>query len=182
MRSLLADVLDLCLAGIGGLRLRPEALRLDELVRGAADRLERLASRREQALRVVAAGPVEVRADRRLLERVLGNLAGNAIQHGPPGQTIEVRVAARPGGGARCEVRDAGRAIAHDQRDQIFSAFERLPQPSSPTAGRGLGLAFCKLAVESHGGRIGVTPGEDEGNSFWFELPAAPPAAPAPAR
>jgi signal transduction histidine kinase len=180
MRALLADVLDLCLAEIGGLRLRPEALRLDEQVRLAADRLDRLATRREQAIRVFAGGPVEVCADRRLLERVLGNLVGNAIQHGPPGQTIEVRLAARPDGGARCEVRDAGRPIADELRDQIFSAFERLPQPSNPTAGHGLGLAFCKLAVESHGGRIGVTPGEDEGNGFWFELPAAPPGAPAP--
>ena len=177
MRALLADVLDLCLAEIGGLRLRPELLRLDEQARLASGRLERLAARREQVIRVLPGAPVEARADRRILERVLANLVGNAIQHGPAGQTIEVRVEARPGGGARCEVRDEGRTIAEGVRSQIFSAFERLPQPSNPTAGYGLGLAFCKFAVESHGGRIDVTPGDDEGNCFWFELPPAPAGA-----
>ncbi|HYD40502.1 MAG TPA: ATP-binding protein [Anaeromyxobacter sp.] len=181
MRALLADVLDLCLAEIGGLRLRPEPLRLDEQVRLAAGRLERPASRREQSIRVVTT-PVEARADRRILERVLENLVGNAIQHGPAGQTIEVRVAARPAGGGRCEVDDAGRPIPEGMRDEIFGAFERLPDPSNPPAGYGLPLAFCKLAVEAHGGRIGVTPGDVEGNSFWFELPASPPDVPAPAR
>lgn len=179
MRAMLADVLDLCLAEVGALRLRPEPIRMDEQARLAQARLGRLASRREQELRVAATGSVEVRADRRLVERVIANLCGNAIQHGPAGQTIEIRVMPTKDG-ARCEVHDQGRAIAAAMLRHVFGAFERLPEPSNPTAGYGLGLAFCKLAVEAHGGRIGVSPAQEEGNDFWFELPASGPPIEAP--
>ena len=62
---------------------------------------------------------------------------------------------------------DAGSGVSAEERERIFDPFV---QGARATSGRGLGLAFCKLAAEAHGGRVGVDSGS-AGASFWIELP-----------
>jgi signal transduction histidine kinase len=68
-------------------------------------------------------------------------------------------------------VRDTGRGIAPEHHGVIFEKFRQVRE-SDARAGTGLGLAFCKLAVEAHGGRIGVESERGKGSTFWFTLPA----------
>jgi signal transduction histidine kinase len=116
--------------------------------------------------RAVAAGvalqlgvePGELRADPDLLHRVLANLVDNAIRHAPEGSTIAVRGTA-VANGFELRVADGGPGVPAELRDQIFERFHRGAAGPIRSANRGLGLAFCKLAVEAHGGRIWIEDG-----------------------
>jgi len=67
-------------------------------------------------------------------------------------------------------VRDSGPGIPEEDRERIFDKFTRVTRDSRPK-GIGLGLAFCRLAVEAHGGRIWVESQEGQGSTFHFTLP-----------
>jgi NtrC-family two-component system sensor histidine kinase KinB len=108
-------------------------------------------------------------ADRSLVARVLQNLVGNALKYTPEGY---VRVEAAPDGEAmvRVEVADSGSGIAEDLRPRLFQKFVT---GRDRQRGSGLGLAFCRLAVEAHGGRIWAAPEPGRGSRFSFTLPVA---------
>jgi two-component system, sensor histidine kinase and response regulator len=95
-----------------------------------------------------------ISADPDLFRRVLENLVENAIQHAP--EDSEVQLSARAAdGGIVVRVRDAGAGVPPEQRERVFERFvqgRREPTRSN----RGLGLAFCKLTIEAHGGRIWI--------------------------
>ena len=108
------------------------------------------------------------------LRRTLVNLLGNAVKFTPAGGAITA--AAERGDGAMLfSVRDTGEGIPPQAFDRIF---EKFGQVESRKAGRkmstGLGLTFCKLAVEAHGGRIWVESRPGEGSAFFFTIPLAP--------
>jgi signal transduction histidine kinase len=112
-----------------------------------------------------------VRGDGDLLDRVLDNLIFNAVEHTPHGGTIQVLLKTEPN--AFCvEVRDSGPGIPPEERETIFEKFRKGRHASR---GVGLGLAFCKLAVERHGGQIGVTNTPEGGALFYFTLPVETP-------
>lgn len=119
--------------------------------------------------------PVVVRCDRDLISRVLVNLVGNAFKFTPRESEISIGVEAHDGQ-ARITVSDAGPGIAPEHRELIFEKFSQAPLGRAAAArSSGLGLTFCKLAVEAHGGRIGVDPAETGGARFWVELPGRVP-------
>lgn len=108
-------------------------------------------------------------ADPELLSRVLENLASNALRHTPRGSEVKVCVSVDESPSAlRVSVSDAGPGIPEADATRVFEKFV--------TGGRGsrnsgLGLAFCKLAVEAHGGRIWVERPESGGAAFVFTIP-----------
>ncbi len=124
---------------------------------------------RGQELEVRGAARVSCDAD--LVRRVLENLIGNALKHSPLGTAVSVDIESRTAG-VRVSVADRGPGVPAAARDRIFEKFETLTGPGERRKhSAGLGLAFCKLAIEAHGGRIGVVPNEPQGSVFWFELP-----------
>jgi two-component system, sensor histidine kinase and response regulator len=112
-----------------------------------------------------------LRADPDLLRRVLENLLDNAIRHVPNGTVVRL-IAAREGDSAAFRVADSGHGIPPEMREKIFDRFVQLESGERVVerAGRGLGLAFCKLAVEAHGGTIRVED-SDGGAVFCVRLP-----------
>jgi signal transduction histidine kinase len=103
---------------------------------------------------------------------VIENLVTNAIKHTPSGGRVEIALR-RGDRRMRVEVRDEGRGISAADRSRIFEKFGVLGGHNERGYhSAGLGLTFCKLAVEAHGGTIGVDAGEPRGSVFWFELPA----------
>ena len=114
-------------------------------------------------------------ADRALLKRVLSNLVQNAVTHSAQAVKIELK-ARRDGDGVLFTVADNGPGIPPQYHEVIFRKFERVKTPNVPrTRSSGLGLAFCKLVVDAHGGRIWVQSAEGQGSAFHFTLPAKPP-------
>jgi two-component system sensor histidine kinase/response regulator len=115
-----------------------------------------------------------LRADADLLRRTLTNLVENALRHAPPRTIVRLSAASR-GDATEFRVVDVGSGVPLELRERIFDPFVQLEvssqDGSSSRSGRGLGLAFCKLAVEAHGGRIWV---EDAapGAAFCVSLPS----------
>ena len=110
-----------------------------------------------------------VMADPGLIRRVIQNLLGNALKHTHAGGDVRIDVTSS-GGDARVAVTDAGSGIAPEYHERIFDKFSQLDDGNT-SMGSGLGLTFCKLAVEAHGGRIGVESKVGKGSTFWFTLP-----------
>ena len=117
---------------------------------------------------------VMARADRDLLSRVLQNLIVNAFRHGGGASELIVRIG-REEDSVLVSVHDNGTGIPSNAQDRIF---EKFFQAQERTLGRkygvGLGLTFCKLAVEAQGGRIWVDSTEGEGSTFSVLLEAVP--------
>jgi NtrC-family two-component system sensor histidine kinase KinB len=110
---------------------------------------------------------VEIDSD--MITRVVVNLLDNASKYTQTGGRIEV-IARLSGAEVEVLVTDNGPGIAQDQLDSVFQKFMRVRRKSGPQ-GTGLGLAFCKLAVEAHGGRIWAESTLGAGSQFHFTLP-----------
>ena len=132
-----------------------------------------------------------VRADPKLLERVLANLIENAIKYRDPGRApivnIEAKVPARPGRGeaaAVVSVRDNGIGIADQDAQRVFKPFGRA-KTDRPVEGTGLGLAICKRIAQRHRGDIELNSVVGEGTEFrvkigQLEAPSGASSSPAP--
>jgi signal transduction histidine kinase len=118
-----------------------------------------------------------IEADHALLKRVFSNLIQNALSHSARSVTVTLG-ARRESDGTLFTVADDGVGIPVEYHDIIFRKFEQVKTPHIPRVrSSGLGLAFCKLVVEAHGGRIWVkSGGEMVGSAFHFWMPVKPPA------
>jgi signal transduction histidine kinase len=104
-----------------------------------------------------------------LIRRVLQNLVGNAIKFTPEDGRIRVSAAAEPGGSrVLVTVMDSGPGLPAEIRGSLFQKFVT---GRHRERGSGLGLAYCKLAIEAHGGRIWVGSEPGWGAVFHFTLP-----------
>lgn len=112
-----------------------------------------------------------VEADPLLFERILLNLIGNALKYSPQGSTITIRSALQSEG-IFIAVEDQGTGIAVENMDLVFHKFATFQTDTEYRKhSSGLGLTFCKLAVEAHGGSIGFENIVPCGCRFWFVLP-----------
>lgn len=120
----------------------------------------------------VPASLPDVSADPDLLRRVLQNLVGNGVKFTTPGGQLRISARLDHEAPARVvvDVTDTGRGIPDELRGRLFQKFAAGPQSGR---GTGLGLAFCRLAIEAHGGRIWADSRPGEGATFRFTLATA---------
>ena len=113
---------------------------------------------RDRRIDIDSAGAVEVNCDGALVRRIMENLVSNGIRHTPAGSYLRISIASRDGR-ARVAVHDTGVGVPAQAREKIFEKFGTLETSHEGTYhSAGLGLAFCKLAIEAQGGVIGVDP------------------------
>ena len=174
MHQMILNLLDVAALEEGKILLHPEAVDAVQLARRACQEMEAAAVPRGVTLSVDADACMSaVRGDPAVLRRVLDNLLGNALEHSPPGGRIEVRVTGCDEG-IEISVADQGPGVPAPFRDRIFEKFQRLESRKTvPGANRGLGLTFCRLAVEAHGGTIWVDDAPGGGARFRALLPAS---------
>ncbi len=167
---LIDSLLDLGRLEAGEAELNKTLVSLDVLAREAVEQIQPLALSRGQTLTVwVIPGLPEVSADRDLIVRVLTNLLDNAVKFTAREGSIRLSVE-RVGDEILFTVSDTGFGVLPEHRQRIFERFTRLGSAGS-VKGTGLGLAFCKLAVEAHEGRIWVESEVGKGSHFKFTLP-----------
>jgi len=111
-----------------------------------------------------------VRADPELLARILQNLLTNALSHAPEGGRVRL-LAQDQEDGALIEVADNGPGIARHLQTRIFRKFTQAHNHNGPRTSTGLGLTFCKMAVEAHGGKIWLESDKGKGARFFVWLP-----------
>lgn len=126
---------------------------------------------RGRTIEIESVGQVQATCDGSLVRRVLENFVSNGIRHTPPGSRINITLTNQPGR-VRVSVQDEGRGVPPEARQKIFEKFGTVAARHERTYHSiGLGLAFCKLAIEAQGGTIGVDSSIPVGSTFWFELP-----------
>jgi len=175
MNRLILNILDVARANDGRLKADLGRVDLAELWAGLLRQwaVQIKVARVAVSLELGPAPPV-LRADAQLLRRVFDNLLDNALRYSPAGSRVTVR--AEPAiDRVTVSLVDRGLQIGPGRREVIFRAWEGLDAPAiARRDNRGLGLAFCRLAVEVQGGRIWVEPDQGGGNAFCVSLPLSP--------
>jgi two-component system heavy metal sensor histidine kinase CusS len=114
---------------------------------------------------------VTIQANRPLLQRAIGNLIENALQHTPPGGAIAVCVMSNELS-LRIEVADNGAGIPSEDLPHVFDRFYRVEKDrSSSTGGSGLGLAIVRSVMELHGGEVTIESIRNIGTTVVMFLP-----------
>ncbi len=162
LNRMILNLLDISKADEGKLVAKRSDVDLRALVEAIAGEMAVVAGERRVTIELGIAAD-RVMADEDLIHRTLGNLLENAIRHAPRGTAIRI-LAVRDDGAIELRVADAGTGVPVAMRESIFDPFVQMEGKGLPSSrsGRGLGLTFCRLAVEAHGGRIWIedaTPG-----------------------
>jgi len=171
LMEMINSILDVNRMEAGLIPLAPEPCDLIQLIQDILQASFHLIKSRRLTIESEAESVV-VKADIILIRRVIHNLLSNAISFTPEtGGEIHFGIS-RHDGMTRVTIRDNGQGIPAEYHQKIFEKFYQMPSVlSGERHSTGLGLTFCKLAVESHGGQIGVQSEEKRGSLFWFDLP-----------
>jgi len=172
---LITGILDVARMEGSELALKREPLELEAEIREALALIDyQFSEKNMRAVVEVAEGVPPVPADRELFRRTVLNLVGNAVSLSPSETTITVSAnLIDDGGSVVVSVKDEGPGIPEEYRARIFDKFFQAEsrQQTQRKMSVGLGLAFCKLAAEAHGGRIWAESAPGEGATFRFTLP-----------
>lgn len=184
MLEMINTLLDISRLEAGRMPLKLHSHTLHPLVDRAIARLESLARDRSMVIQTDLASDLKrVMIDDEMIVRVLQNLIGNALNFSAHGSTVLIRAfngTRRPydsntipdpsDGFVTVAVSDRGVGIAPKDQAKIFTKFGQVDESRG---GSGLGLTFCKLVVETHGGTIWVESALGEGSTFYFTLPVS---------
>ena len=177
--GMINDLLDISKMESGAMQLERQEITVPDMIDAAVKQVTPLANAKNLTLATeLEPGLPRLAADEAKLLRTVVNLLSNAIKFSPAGGTVTVAV--RPDNDPSLllfSVSDTGEGIPSEAFGRIF---EKFGQVESRQAGRfmntGLGLTFCKLAVEAHGGHIGVESAPGQGSTFGFTIPLPSPS------
>jgi signal transduction histidine kinase len=175
MQRMVLNLLDISRSEQGALVPRLSDVDVPSLLNEVLGVMSRRADERQQKISVELSPRVKRHVvDRDLLLRLLENLLDNALKYSPPGGTIKIEASTADGYLEFC-IRDEGPGIPGAYRERIFEKYVQLEDNTVSLArtSRGLGLVFCRLAAEAHGGRIWAEDNEPRGTAFRLRLRAA---------
>ena len=162
------DLLDL---GAGKVKVEPLRLDLAALGRRLNGLLVPHAERRRVSFSLETAGEDGLRTDATLVFRIVANLAFNALKFSRPGGEVKVALTAHALG-LRAEVADRGPGVPDSEKEKIFLKYHRAPGAEAGRfEGSGIGLAFCRLASRTLGGRVWVEDNPGGGSRFLLDVP-----------
>ncbi len=170
LSRLIDSLLDLERLEFGKAVLNREPALIDDLIEEAVEEVQPIADAKgHRVVMDVERDLPELSLDRDMVQRVLINLLDNAIKYTRSEGLITV-TASKGKQDIVVSVRDTGPGIPESEQAHIFEKFTRVEHEARPK-GLGLGLAFCQLAVEAHGGSIWLESAPGEGSTFSFSLP-----------
>jgi two-component system, sensor histidine kinase and response regulator len=177
--GLINDVLDVSKIEDGSLRLEYEEISVADLIEQALQEIQVLAQIKGISLvRNIGADVLTAQADGEKLRRTLVNLIGNALRFTPREGTITVSARLKGDeGSVTFSVSDTGEGIPSEAFERIFEKFGQVETGRRQKLSTGLGLPFCKMVVEAHGGRIWVESELGKGSTFSLTIPLQPAGA-----
>jgi len=172
IERLISSLLDINRLESGQKIVEQQAIGLTSLIAQTVKELQPVANSRKQKLIVELPKKLPaVWVDEGMILRVLINLVENAAKFTPVAGEITIS-AKEDAGWIEVSVKDTGPGILAKDQVRIFDKFARVRGQGKP-GGLGIGLAFCRMAIEGHGGRIWVESENGEGTTFKFTLPIA---------
>jgi len=163
------SILDVNKFESNSMELKKREVDLVPILEESIDSMSALKKNRE----LVLSKEVEVnkrKCDPDIIRRVIDNLITNAIEFTPSDGKIEVAIA-EENRQTKISVKDNGPGIPEEDQDKIFKKFgQAKTRAKNKKYSVGLGLTFCKLAIEAHEGEIGVNSEPGEGSEFWFRI------------
>jgi|APFre7841882630_1041343.scaffolds.fasta_scaffold06674_3 signal transduction histidine kinase len=173
LNRLLTEMLIMAKMERGQFALNQTTVELSQLLRSAYQHHRGVAGERTIRLQLeVPEQPVYGWLDANLCVRVLDNLLSNALKFSPPDSEVTLRLLL-PAAAAKhlyIQILDQGPGIPEEDRERIFNPFEIVALRQKGLPQIGLGLPFCKLAVEAHKGKLWVEPNQPTGSIFVIEL------------
>lgn len=170
--SLVDSLLDVSKMESGLASLECEPTRIAAVCSNVIDELAPLAQEMEVELHLLMPDDLPLlNADSNKLERVLLNLVDNAIKFTPSRGEVVIQAHAASEGFIRLDVQDTGPGIPDDYKERLFDRYAQIDGQRGRRRGTGLGLTFCKMTVEAHGGRIWVEDNPNGGAIFSFIMP-----------
>jgi len=172
LAALVSDFVDIGRIEEGKISLNMEDTDINTLISNALEKMSPVAQYGGIDLkRIDSDKPLHFTLDRGLILRIMNNLILNAVKFTPKGGIIEVGVDIFENG-LRFFVKDTGAGIPSEYKEKIFEKFSQAQgEQVNFKKGKGLGLTFCKLVVEAHGGRIWVESELGKGSTFYVMLP-----------
>ncbi len=174
LAEMIKTILDINKMEEGKVKLKYASFNLYEVAEEVVAQMKAIAEEGKKALSLeVVDGVPIILADRELIRRVIANLINNAFKFTPSGGFVGVKIFFKQNENVfYVQIRDNGAGIPGEDVDNIFDKFVQVKDNESETRlGHGLGLTFCKLAVEAHGGRIWAESELGKGSVFTFVLP-----------
>lgn len=171
MLRLISNMLDVEKYEKAGFNLNKEILSLRKIIAEVVNGQEISLNEKNLTLRCHFSD-FQIVADREITIRIFDNLVSNAIRYSPLNQSIDVFAEPTAKDFLKISVRNYGESIPEEALPFIFDKYRQFAKNDSSTyRTTGLGLTFCKMAVEAHGGKIGVSSHTEEGTNFWFTIP-----------
>lgn len=170
MLNMVFDILDVQKFADAKMQLSPISVNIKQLAAQAIEQLQYLSDAKSLTINNQM-NDIRVMVDSHVTFRILVNLLSNAIKFSNSQSTIVLRAVNDTENECRIEVRDHGQGIDADKLKAIFEPFYQGEQKHANRRGTGLGLTFCKLAVEAHGGTISATSNQGGGTIFTLTLP-----------
>ncbi len=162
-------LLDVQRVGEGGaLSVERSPMLVSDLFAEAAAAIAPTATLRRCAVEVHAPPGLRIVCDHELVLRALVNLGDNAVRHTPRKTAVRFEARRTPDG-VRLGVTDKGRGVPPDVRARIFEPFSQI-QDGRASGSAGLGLAWCRLVAEAHGGRAWVEDADGGGAAFYLTV------------
>ncbi len=174
LRRMTENLLDINKMEESGIKLNRENFALADIAKHVIDQMQFIAHSGQKVLSLALEGHVPfVSADKELMRRVIVNLIYNALKFTQPGGSVFLRIFYKSEEGkVYVQVKDTGVGIPKEYLEKVFDKFVQVEDRHVKT-GYGLGLTFCKMVVEAHGGRIWAESEPGQGSLFTFVLPGA---------
>ena len=171
IKLLIDDLLQIALLESGKIRFNYKEIDLHKLIDSAISNFAEIAAKKNQS--IVTQFPEKLSGkiliDAKMIHRTLENLLSNAIKFSPPNSQIIINVESMKSGEIKIQVIDSGPGVSETLQQKIFEKYEvgtLMPDISQV----GLGLAFCKMVIEAHQGKISVSKNEPQGAIFEIIL------------
>jgi len=172
MLNIVSNLLDISKHSNCKMRLTQQDTSLAQLIHEAFRETDFLARQKSIHMVMESRSDYILNADAGIIKRVVINIFTNAIKFSAQGGRIRIMPEQTSPDMVKISITDEGDGIAPDYLPFVFNQFTQgIPRKSGFSASTGIGLAFCKMAVEAHGGEIGVISSPGNGATFWFSLP-----------
>jgi K+-sensing histidine kinase KdpD len=168
--EMIMDMLSLGKMEAGALKLEKSRVNMGEIAEREIRKLAQTTDDKNMAIHIKKEGILEVNADEKLIGRVIANFLSNGLKYSPPGNDLSVTVK-EEGDFVKILFRDKGPGVPPEYGERVYDKYVQVEMRTHKRKGAtGLGLPYCRMAVEAHSGQVGLN-NVDPGSEFYFIIP-----------